>query len=125
ITTLLLVPLSIAFANKYGFLDNPKKHKHPAVLHNKITPRAGGLPIFLAVVFSSLFFIPITQKILGVFFGGFLLVITGLIDDKFDIGSRYKLMAQVIAALIVVAAGVGISFIPNPFSAVLGQGYEV
>ena len=35
------------------------------------------------------------------------------------------MLAQVVAALIVVGSGIGITFIPNPVSAVLGQGYEV
>lgn len=122
---LLLVPLTILVAKKYGFVDNPKKHMHPAIIHSKTLPRAGGLPIFLSTTLSAILFLPISQKIIGILIGGLILVTIGLIDDKYDIKSRYKLAAQVLAAIIVVAGGIGISFLPNPLSALNGQGYEV
>ena len=53
------------------------------------------------------------------------MVLIGLLDDKYDIKSPLKLLLQAAAALIVVGSGIGINFIPNPLSAILGQGYEV
>jgi len=46
--TILFVPPTIKFAKKFKLVDDPKKHNHPALLHKKTVPRAGGLPIFLA-----------------------------------------------------------------------------
>ena len=121
----ILVPITIKLANKFGFVDNPRSHKHPAIVHKKTLPRAGGVPIYIAVVVSALAFTMSTQKLMGIVLGGLVLIIVGVLDDKYDIKSRYKLLAQVVAALIVVGSGIGITFIPNPVSAVLGQGYEV
>lgn len=121
----LLVPLTIKIANRFGFVDNPKIHKHPAVIHKTTLPRAGGLPIYIATVAGILLFVPVTQKIAGVILGGLFLILIGLLDDKYDIGSPLKLLGQVVASLIVIGGGVGINFIPNPLSAILGQGYEV
>lgn len=121
----ILVPITIKLANKFGFVDNPKSHKHPAIVHKKTLPRAGGVPIYIAVVVSALIFGALTQKLMGIFLGGLVLVLIGVLDDKYDIKSRYKLLAQIAAALIVVGSGIGISFIPNPVSAILGQGYDV
>ena len=59
----LLVPLTVKLANKFGFVDNPKLHKHPAVIHRTTLPRAGGLPIYIATVAGILLFIPISLKI--------------------------------------------------------------
>ena len=114
--SLIFTPLAILLAKKYGFVDNPKKHLHPAVIHKKTIPRGGGLPIFLTFVIVSLFLIPFTQKLLGIFLGGFVLVTVGLIDDKFDIKAHWKLLSQVVAALIVVFSGVGIAYITNPLA---------
>lgn len=125
ILCVILVPLTIKLANKFGFVDNPRSHKHPAVIHKRTLPRAGGVPIYIAVVISALVFAILTQKLMGVILGGLVLVFIGVLDDKYDIKSRYKLAAQIAAALIVVGSGIGISFIPNPVSAILGQGYDV
>src|SRR4030042_7122293 len=114
--SLIFTPLAILLAKKYGFVDNPKKHLHPAVIHKKTIPRGGGLPIFLTFVIVSLFLIPFTQKLLGIFLGGFVLVTVGLIDDKFDIKAHWNLLSQVVAALIVVFSGVGIAYITNPLA---------
>ena len=51
--------LVIKFAFKIGIIDDPKKHKHPKVIHTYPTPRGGGLAIFIAVLISALIFIPI------------------------------------------------------------------
>lgn len=121
----ILVPVTIKLANRFGFVDNPKSHKHPAIVHKKTMPRAGGVPIYIAVVAGALIFGALTQKLTGIILGGLVLVFIGVLDDKYDIKSRYKLIAQIAAALIVVGSGIGISFIPNPISAILGQGYDV
>jgi len=114
--SLFLVPITIFFARKYGFVDDPIKHKHPAVLHKRIIPRAGGFPIFFAFATATLLLIPFSQKILGILLGGVTLVIIGLVDDKLNLNIGLRLLGQILAAIIVVAAGVGIAFITNPLS---------
>ncbi len=116
--SLFLVPLTIFFARKYKFVDDPKNHKHPAILHKKIIPRAGGAPVYLALLVAALLFLPTDQKMVGIFGGGLVLVIVGIIDDKLDLGKTVKLLCQILAAAIVVASGVGIAFITNPLSAI-------
>jgi UDP-GlcNAc:undecaprenyl-phosphate/decaprenyl-phosphate GlcNAc-1-phosphate transferase len=123
--SLATVPFVIKFANRYGFVDNPKLRKHPALLHKKTIPRAGGLSIYLAFLASIIFLVEPNKQILGIILGGFVLLVIGLIDDRVDIPSKYKFGAQILAAAVVVASGVGIVFIPNPISAILGQGYDV
>ncbi len=117
IPLILTVPTMI-LARKFGFVDDPKRHDHPAILHKKIIPRAGGIPIFLAFVISTFLVLEFSQQILGIIIGGLILVAVGVVDDKYDLNNFVKLAFQVIAALIVVASGVGINFIPNPFFAV-------
>ena len=118
---IILTPITIFWAKKYGFVDDPKRHKHPATIHKRTIPRAGGLSIFLAFVVTALLVLPMTQKLLGIILGGLILIVVGIIDDRYDLKSSWKLLVQLLAALIVVGSGIGISFITNPL-ALLGFG---
>lgn len=119
--SLVLNPITMMIAKRFGFIDDPKKHKHPAILHKKIIPRAGGVPIFLAFLISSLLLIGFSKPLLGIILGGLILVAVGVIDDRNDLNYLWKLLAQLVAAAIVVLAGVGIAFITNPLH-ILGFG---
>lgn len=117
--TLFLVWPTIYWAKKLGLVDDPKTHRHPAVIHQTPIPRAGGLPIFLAILFSILLFITIDKKILGILGGSFLLVLIGLLDDKYDLNPYLRFLTNILAAAIVVGSGIGISFITNPLGGIL------
>ena len=124
---LLAVPLTfltIAWAKRWGFVDDPRVHKHPALIHKRAIPRAGGLPIYLAVLVASFLILEPTWQILGIFLGGLILVVVGLIDDKRDLPSSVKLLAQILAAVVVVGSGVGVAFVTNPL-AIIGVGESV
>lgn len=121
VSCLILTPIIGKFAQKYNLVDDPKKHKHPAVLHKKIIPRSGGIAIFLSFVLAVIALQIASKQVLGVLLGGFFLVVIGIIDDKYDLGNYWKLLAQIAAALIVIAFGVGISFITNPFTVFSGM----
>ena len=114
--SLIATPITIFFAKKYGFVDDPQKHKHPATIHKKTIPRAGGVSIFLAFAITALLVLTPTPKLLGIILGGLILIVVGVIDDRYDLKGPSKLIFQILSALIVVGAGVGISFITNPLA---------
>lgn len=60
-------------------------------------------------------------------FGGLILVIGGILDDKYDLPASLQWLAPALAGLIVVLSGVGvgISFISNPFGAPLSLKFYV
>jgi len=116
ILSLVLVRLTIKLAPRFGLVDDPKKRRHPASLHRISIPRAGGLPIFLSFCLASLIVIPVSKALVGVFLGGGILVLVGILDDRYDIKNLYKFLGQFLAALVVVGFGIGISFITNPLS---------
>lgn len=118
-SSLILTQITIKLAKKYKFVDDPKSHRHPAMLHKKAIPRAGGLPIFLATVATSLLLLPISWQLVGIILGGLVLVAVGLADDRRDLAAGAKLTAQIVAALIVVGSGVGIAFITSPLGGVI------
>src|SRR3989304_10549726 len=104
---LIFTPATAVLAKKFGFVDDPRTHKDPGVLHKKIMPRAGGLPIFLSIVIAGLFIFEPTKQLVGIFLGGLILVATGLVDDKIGLKSGWGLLLQIISALGVVGFGVG------------------
>lgn len=114
---LVFVPLSIPISNYFGLVDDPKKRPHPAHVHRRIVPRAGGIPIFFGILCSVLLLIPLDNKIIGILIGSAILLIIGLLDDKLKTFNPYlRLILLFIAAAFPVIAGVGISFITNPLA---------
>ncbi len=115
----LITPLVIKLAWKIGIIDDPKKHKHPKVIHTRPTPRGGGLAIFIAVFISSLLFLPADKHLIGILIGASLITIVGLADDKWNLNPYLRLIIQFIAASAPIMAGIGIAFISNPFNGII------
>ena len=114
LVALIATPLAIKLAWKFGLVDDPTKRKHPAKLHQKTIPRAGVIPLWLALVVGSLSFLPIDRYLLGILGGATILLIMGVLDDKYDLNPYLRLIGCFLAALLVVASGIRIFFITNP-----------
>ena len=112
-------PLVIKFAKRFDLIDDPKKDKHPKKIHTYPVPRGGGLAIFLGIAISSMLFLPIDKHLIAILIGAFLLVLLGLIDDKYNLNPYTRLLFQFIAASIPIAAGIGVAYITNPFNGIL------
>jgi len=117
--TIAVTPISLIFIKKMGLFDDPKFHKHPAVVHTKPVPRGGGIPLFIGVTFAGILFLPMTNITIALFIAAIIALITGVIDDKFDISPYYRFLINIICALIVVESGVSIPFITNPLGGIL------
>lgn len=118
--TFLTTPFVISLANRFGLIDDPRIRPHPAHVQKRVVPRAGGLPIFLGLTVSILLFVPIDKHILGIIIGMLVLLAAGLLDDILvDFSPYLRLLLQVLAAVVVVISGVGITFITNPFGGIL------
>ena len=109
----------LAWHTKLIGIDDPARHHHPKVVHSYPVPRGGGLPIFLAVFLTGLAFLPQDKHFWGVMGGAFVLLMVGLLDDHFDLSPYLRLGANLLAAGLVVASGIGIAFISNPFDGVI------
>lgn len=115
--SLLLTPIVGFLAKKYGFVDLPVVQRPRGAknleqkIHNRTLPRLGGLAVmisFLLIMFSS---VPITPQIWGIFIGVLILMVSGAIDDKYDLDSKTQFFLQVLAAAITVIAGTSITFV--------------
>ncbi len=124
LTTAILTPIFIVINKKIGLVDDPNRKNHPAIIHKKPIPRGGGLPLFLGVYLTGLFFLPHTQQITALFAAGFLALIIGLIDDVMnangkDISPYIRFPINIVTAMIVVANGISIKFITNPIGGLI------
>lgn len=116
---LVVTPGVILFAAKTGAMDAPDARK----VHKKPIPRIGGIGIYIAFMAGMLVVMSmnvlteeVSHELIGLLFGGSLIVLLGIIDDYKNLPAKVKLVGQIIAAtVLVVAFDVRIDFITDPF----------
>ncbi|HVE80769.1 MAG TPA: MraY family glycosyltransferase [Candidatus Dormibacteraeota bacterium] len=112
---LAATPLVRRFAIAIGAMDHPNSRK----VHLKPVARLGGLAIFFAFVLVVLAMLPVGRQ-LGALLGGvFVLVVLGAVDDIRGLKPLTKLLWQIVAACVVLAGGIGITTITNPFGGII------
>ncbi len=112
-----LTPVAARLAVRMNAVDRPA----PRRVHDKPTPRLGGLPLFGAFCGAtavSLLF-PRTDpneltRLAGLFAGAGLLFVVGAIDDCHELNPWPQLAAQFVAAALAVGSGVIIDQVSNP-----------
>lgn len=119
LATVIATPISLFFLKKYGVLDDPAKHKHPAIIHKTPIPRGGGIPLFIGVFIASIIFLPMSKIIISLLIASFFSLVVGILDDKFDISPYKRFIVNIIAATFVVFMGANVPFITNPFGGIL------
>lgn len=122
----LFTPVVRMVSRRFGILDHPGGDRK---LHAVSTPLLGGLAPYLAfclVALGLLFFVPTlitnevpTKKVFGLMLGGLILMIGGFLDDKYNIKPARQIVFPVLATLVVIASGIGIHEITNPFGGTL------
>jgi len=115
---LLTIP-TIFIAKKLKLVTDINKRYHPAHTHKGIIPRAGGTPIFLSILLTTLIFLPINKIIVGILLGSFLMIILGLIDDYGDISPYLRFFANLFISALVIGFGLGIPYVSNPFGGII------
>lgn len=99
--SVILVPVAKKVAEHVGAMDMPNERK----VHKKPMPRMGGIAVYTAFLFGYMLYGQITNQMISILIGSFLIVLVGIFDDIKPIGAKYKFLVQVVAALIVVIYG--------------------
>lgn len=101
LTSTLLVPFVKKIAIHVNAMDIPNERK----VHKVPIPRMGGLAIFASFLLGYMLFARTNIQILSILIGGFIIVLTGIVDDIKPIRARTKFLMQIIAACVVVFYG--------------------
>lgn len=116
LATFMLTPLTIKLARKVGAVDTPKDERRM----NKVTmPRLGGIAVIAGFVISAAYllimmsiegkidmsFNAFGRKVLGFAIGAIVIIAVCLYDDIKGAPAIAKLIAQIIAACVVIKLG--------------------
>ncbi|MGE8203655.1 glycosyltransferase family 4 protein [Heyndrickxia sp. NPDC080065] len=124
--SILLTPLIGKLAVKLGITDKPNSRK----VHQKNMPLIGGLAIYISFIVGYFILRPIPEHNDGVsnplciIIGSLIIIITGILDDKYELSPKLKLLGQILAAVVVVVlGGVEINLINLPFGGKIELGF--
>ncbi|NLJ78302.1 MAG: undecaprenyl/decaprenyl-phosphate alpha-N-acetylglucosaminyl 1-phosphate transferase [Tissierellia bacterium] len=112
----LITPVVKRIAIICGAMDMPKDDRR---IHKRPMPSMGGLAIYISIVLVSLIFIPMDRSLLATIIGGTVILVSGIIDDIWDLSPKGKLLFQIAAAIVLILGDVRIMGITNPFSKTL------
>lgn len=100
-------PFTLMMARKLHLTDKPGPRK----FHLTPVPVLGGIAIWAAVIGSLLLFGDGHEfrELAAIVGGGTLIALVGLVDDRFGLGPRGKMIGQVTAMLIIALGGVRVS----------------
>ena len=119
IITYLLTYPTIILAKKFNIVTDIKKRQHPAHTHFGIIPRAGGIPIYLSILLSSLIYLQLNKLLVGILIASFFIVFVGFVDDIFDLSPYLRFILNLLISTFVVLFGLGTPYISNPFDGVI------
>jgi UDP-GlcNAc:undecaprenyl-phosphate/decaprenyl-phosphate GlcNAc-1-phosphate transferase len=115
IVTYLFIPKVRTFALKVGWADLPNARR----LNQEPLPNAGGLAIYTGVMaaiilagcLSPIVLAKVQVAILAILLGGSVLTLVGFIDDQFSLPPLFRLIVQILTALLLVVCGIQIHII--------------
>jgi len=125
-TSFLTTPYIQRLALNVGMLDSTGERR----MHDQPKPRIGGIAVYLGfafALFSALGYLfnqhalhgsrdlQNVHDVIGLIFGGTLILMIGIWDDVMGMGPRTKLVAQIVVAGISMLYGFLIPYVNNPF----------
>jgi len=104
-----MTPLMVYLSHQWGLVDHPSDRK----IHVNPTPRLGGVAVYLGFLGSVLLNSILPEWMLAILVAGSLLLLVGVIDDVWELPASSKLIAQLVAAGIVIATGKVLTLFPS------------
>lgn len=107
-----MTPLSRAIALRLGVVDKPNHRK----VHKDNKPMMGGLAIFAGFALALLIISPpqYLAEFTALLAGSAFLAVVGLIDDRYTLNIKSKMVAEVAATLVLIAAGIHVKMFNIP-----------
>lgn len=107
-----LLSFLIPITTRIGLVDKPCSRKQ----HNGNVPLIGGLAIATSLLSVWLYYFEWNPTLLALILASVLMVTTGVLDDRFDLSVRLRIVMQLLAASIIVfASGIEIHSLGNLF----------
>ncbi len=111
VVSLGLVPLFMRIASKIDLVDKPDTTRK---LHSRAIPLVGGIVVFISVVLAAIFATTVFDintrprdgwELLGLFLACGSILLIGVVDDRFGLRGRQKLLGQILTATILIFFG--------------------
>lgn len=106
-------------AVRFGVVDTPTSARK---LHTRPVPLLGGVAVLVAFACGVGLLWPdlvggylLPKHLIGVLLAAAIIAVGGVLDDIFDLRPSLQIIFPVVATLVVVASGIGIEYISNPF----------
>jgi UDP-GlcNAc:undecaprenyl-phosphate GlcNAc-1-phosphate transferase len=96
--TVVLLILLAPLARWLGLVDRPNSRKH----HHGEVPLIGGVAIFIGLLVLVPFFVDMSAGLYWYFAAAGLLVVAGVLDDRFNINVKLRIIIEVVAALMMI-----------------------
>src|SRR5439155_8470945 len=126
---LVLTPLVRRIAQRYGIIDRPNQRRVNVVP----VPRAGGVAVALAFLAVAVVFVAINDRapvvrlptsigqgeLIALLAGGAAAAAIGALDDYFQLRARWRLVGQIVLAMVAVVLGVEVGSLNNPLGGVI------
>ncbi len=117
----------IKLSFKYKILDIPNEERK---IHALPTPLLGGLAIYFSFLISVILFFVVNYyfdfgiyinyiQIIGVLIAGLIIMVGGVMDDKYNLSPVKQTLFVLFACLIIVLSGTQIKFITRPGGGIL------
>lgn len=108
LTATIVFPLLIKAAHRIGWVDKPNHRK----IHSQPTPVVGGIGIAISAAIALLLTqsgIALLQQYPVLMGAAFVLLVTGVWDDRININPTYRLAVQLLCATALAASGIRLS----------------
>ena len=103
--SVLIMPVMKRIAHHIGAIDIPRRDEGNRHIHKKPIPKLGGVGIFFAFLFGYMLFGQNSIKMNAILIGSLIIILTGIIDDINDLRASRQLVAQLVAAAVIVFYG--------------------
>lgn len=102
IFVVLIIPYIKKLAEQINAIDNNIGGRH---IHKKPIPKLGGLAIFAGFLLGYMIFGTHSVTMNAILIGGFIILITGIIDDITELSALAKFIGQLACACVIVFYG--------------------